>query len=96
MIFYLGRNELWARVIFAAGTSPTIAGSVHIKHFFRWRSGRTTASQACKRQGPAMVVVAGNNNHCRSLPYVLMCRNSTPGSTGGCVAGSSAAYENQA
>ena len=28
--------------------------------------------------------------------YVLICLNSIPGSTGGCVAGSSAAYENQA
>ena len=29
------------------------------------------------------------------MAYVLICRNSTLGSTGGCVAGSSAAYENQ-
>ena len=28
--------------------------------------------------------------------YVLICRNGIPGSTGDCVAGSSAAYENQA
>ena len=61
--FYLERNELWA--IFASGTSPTIAGSVHIKRFLRRRSGRTAdlpaklkSNQACRRQTPAMVVVA--------------------------------------
>ena len=51
--------------------------------------------------------VAGNKKHHKSLPpaclrstvrrrFVLICRSSIAGSSGGCVAGTSAAYENQA
>ena len=48
-----------------------------------------STSQACRRQMHAIVVVADGVS-------VLICRISTPDSTGDCVAGSSAAHENQA
>ena len=86
--FYLGRNELWA--IFASGTSPTIAGSVHIKRFFRRRSGRA-ADLPPKLNSSQLRRLAGDKRlRWVLLPpaYVLICRNSIPGST--------AAYENQA
>ena len=94
--FYLGRNELWA--IFASGTSLTIACSVHIKRFVRQGSGRT-ADLPAKLNSSQLRRLAGSKGlRWLLLPtaYVFICRNSTPGSTCGCVAGSSAAYENQA
>ena len=79
--FYLGRNELWA--IFASG-------SVHIKRFFRRRSGRA-ADLPAKLNSSQLRRLAGDKGlRWVLLPpaYVLICRNSIPGST--------AAYENQA
>ena len=79
MIFYLGGNELWAKI--ASGTSPTIAGSVYIKRFFRGRFERTADlpaklnSSQLRRLGGA----GGKGLRWLLLPtaYVLICRNST-------------------
>ena len=86
------------KAIFASGTSPTIAGSVQIKRFFRRGSGRTADLPAKLNSSQLRRLAGGKGLQWLLLPtaYVLICRNSTPGSTGGCVAGSSAAYENQA
>ena len=78
--------------------SPTIAGSVHIKRFFRRRSSRIADLPAKLNSSQLRRLAGGKGLRWWLLPtaYDLICRNNTPGSTGGCVAGSSVAYEYQA
>ena len=75
---------MWA--IFASGTSRFCS---HKTFFFADLPAKMNSSQFCRLAGGKalrwlLLLTA----------YVIICRNSTPGSTGGCVPGGSAAYEN--
>ena len=66
--------------------------------FFRQHPRRTADVPAKLNSSQLRRHVGGKGLRWLLLPtaYVLICRNGIPGSTGDCVAGSSAAYENQA
>ena len=70
----------------------------HKTFFFRRRSGRTADLPAKLNSSQLRRLAGGKGLRWLLLPtaYVLICRNSIPTSTGGCVVDSSAAYENQA
>ena len=84
--------------IFVTRTSQKIADYVLIKYFYRRRSGKTADVPAKFNSSQLRRYAAGKDLRWSLLPvaYVLICGNSTPGSTGGYVVGGSAAYENQA
>ena len=70
----------------------------HKTFLFRQHPRRTADMPAKLNSSQLRRHVGGKGLRWLLLPtaYVLICRNGIPGSTGDCVVGSSAAYENQA